>query len=166
MMTSSMETFSALGALLLGIHRSPVNSPHKDQWHGVLIYSLICAWSYGWVNNRYACNLRRHRTHYDVSVMLGVRDGHGLKPTQLFCVSPRRSAQMNYTYTMATAIKKEFNDTPRQMATSNSREVSHIWPMIGYKLDTSSVIKFRNQNTHHRVHSRRLNMYFVSWQCQ
>ena len=27
-----------------GIHRSPVNSPHKDQWRGPLIFSLICAW--------------------------------------------------------------------------------------------------------------------------
>ena len=25
-----------------GIHRSPVNSPHKGQWHGALIFSLIC----------------------------------------------------------------------------------------------------------------------------
>ena len=35
-----------------GIHRSPVNSPHKGQWHGALIFSLICAWTNGWVNNR------------------------------------------------------------------------------------------------------------------
>ena len=27
-----------------GIHRSPVNSPHKGQWRGVLMFSLICAW--------------------------------------------------------------------------------------------------------------------------
>ena len=26
-----------------GIHRSPVNSPHKDQWRGALMFSLICA---------------------------------------------------------------------------------------------------------------------------
>ena len=25
-----------------GIHRSPVNSPHKGQWHGALIFTLIC----------------------------------------------------------------------------------------------------------------------------
>ena len=28
-----------------GIHRSPVNSPHKGQWHGALMFSLICALS-------------------------------------------------------------------------------------------------------------------------
>ena len=37
-----------------GIHRSPVNSPHKGQWHGAYMFSLICAWINGWVNNREA----------------------------------------------------------------------------------------------------------------
>ena len=52
-----------------GIHRSPVNSPHKGQWRGVLMFSLICAWTNDWVNNHEAGDLRRHRTHYDVTVM-------------------------------------------------------------------------------------------------
>ena len=33
------------------IHRSPVNSPHKDQWRGALMFTLICVWINGWVNN-------------------------------------------------------------------------------------------------------------------
>ena len=37
-----------------GIHWSPVNSPHKGQWRGTLMLSLICAWIDGWVNNREA----------------------------------------------------------------------------------------------------------------
>ena len=37
-----------------GIHRSPVNSPHKGQWRGALMFSLICAWINTWVNNREA----------------------------------------------------------------------------------------------------------------
>ena len=52
-----------------GIHRSPVNSPHKGQWRGTLIFSLICIWINGWVNNREAGDLRRYRAHSDVSVM-------------------------------------------------------------------------------------------------
>ena len=52
-----------------GIHRSPVNSPHKGQWRGALMYSLICAWIADWVNNREAGDLRRHRAHYGVTVM-------------------------------------------------------------------------------------------------
>ena len=49
-----------------GIHRWPVNSPHKGQWRGALMFSLICAWINGWVNNGEAGDLRRHRPHYDV----------------------------------------------------------------------------------------------------
>ena len=52
-----------------GIHRSPVNSPHKGQWRGALIFTLICARINGWVNNREAGDLRRYRAHYDVIVM-------------------------------------------------------------------------------------------------
>ena len=52
-----------------GIHRSPVNSPHKGQWRGALMLSLICVWINGWVNNREAGDLRRYRAHYDVTVM-------------------------------------------------------------------------------------------------
>ena len=62
-----METFSALLALLEG--NSPVNSPHKGQWHGALIFSLICAGITGWVNNRKAGDLRRHRAHHHVTVL-------------------------------------------------------------------------------------------------
>ena len=58
-----------------GIHRSlvnspwPVNSSHKGHWHGAMVLSLICAWINRWVNNREARDLRRHRAHYDVTVM-------------------------------------------------------------------------------------------------
>ena len=53
-----------------GNHRSPVNSPHKGQWRGALMFSLICVWINDWVNDCKAGDLRRHRDHYDVIVML------------------------------------------------------------------------------------------------
>ena len=53
-----------------GIHRWPVNSPHKCQWRGALMVSLIWAWANGWVNNRDVGDLRLHRAHYDVTVMI------------------------------------------------------------------------------------------------
>ena len=52
-----------------GIHRAPVNSPHKGQWRGALMFPLICAWANGWVNSREAGGLRGHRAHYDIPVM-------------------------------------------------------------------------------------------------
>ena len=51
-----------------GIHRSPVNSPHKGQWRGALMFSLICVRN----NNREAGDLRRQRGHYDVIVMVHI----------------------------------------------------------------------------------------------
>ena len=42
-----------------GIHRSPVNSPHKGKWRGALMFSLI-----------WAGDLRRHQAHCDVIVMI------------------------------------------------------------------------------------------------
>ena len=50
-----------------GIHR---NSPHKGKWCWALMFSLVCSWINGWVNNCEAGNLRRYRTHYDVTVMV------------------------------------------------------------------------------------------------
>ena len=63
-------TFSASLALCAGIHRSSVNSPHKGQWRGTLMFSLICLWIKGWVNNHEAGELRRHGAYYDVIVVL------------------------------------------------------------------------------------------------
>ena len=53
-----------------GIHRPPVNSPHKGQWRGPLMFSLICAWINGWVNHGEAGDMIRHRAYNDVTVMV------------------------------------------------------------------------------------------------
>ena len=37
-----------------GIHWSPVNSSHNCRWCGALMFSYICVWINGWVNNREA----------------------------------------------------------------------------------------------------------------
>ena len=52
-----------------GIHRSTVNSPHKGQWRGALMFSLISTWINAWVNNHKSGKLRRHHGHYDVTVI-------------------------------------------------------------------------------------------------
>ena len=49
-----------------GIHWSPVNSPHKGQWHETLMFSLISAWintskqSWGWWFETSSHSLWRH----------------------------------------------------------------------------------------------------------
>ena len=60
------------------IHRSPVNCPHKGQWRGALMFSLIYAWINDWVNNREAGDLRRQHGHYDVIVMPSNSRCHGI----------------------------------------------------------------------------------------
>ena len=52
------------------IHRSPVNFPHKGQWRGALMFSLMYACINDWVNNREAGDLRLQHGHYDVIVMI------------------------------------------------------------------------------------------------
>ena len=47
----------------------PVDYPHKGQWRGALMFSLICTWTKGWANNRGAGDLWRHRAYYGVIVM-------------------------------------------------------------------------------------------------
>ena len=58
---------------LRGIHRSPVNFPHKGQWRQTLMFSLIWAWINHWVNNCEAGDLRPSSLrslwrHCDVSI--------------------------------------------------------------------------------------------------
>ena len=72
MMTSSNWFFPRYWPFVRGIHRSPVNSPHKGQWRGALVFYLICVWINAWVNNREAGeagDLRRHCAYYDVIIM-------------------------------------------------------------------------------------------------
>ena len=64
-----MEKFSAVLALCAGNSPVPVNSAHRGQWRGALMFTLICARINDWVNNREAGDLRRLLDHYDVSVM-------------------------------------------------------------------------------------------------
>ena len=45
---------------------------HKGQQRGALMFSFICAWINGWVNNREAGDLRCHHNHYDVTVMMNM----------------------------------------------------------------------------------------------
>ena len=65
-----METFSTLLALCAG--NSPVTGEFSAQRPvtRVLVFSLIYAWINAWVNNREAGDLRRHSSHYDVTIMI------------------------------------------------------------------------------------------------
>ena len=74
------KLFARYWPFVRGIHRSPVNSLHKGQWRGALMFSIICAWLNGWVNTREAGDLRRHHAHHDVIVMTSVNPHPNLCP--------------------------------------------------------------------------------------
>ena len=61
--------FSHYCPFVRGIRLSLVNSPHKGQWRGALIFSLICTWTNFWINDHDTGDLRRHCAHYDVTLM-------------------------------------------------------------------------------------------------
>ena len=90
-----------------GIDRSPVNSPHKVQWRGSLMFSLICTRINGWVNNREAGDLRHHRAHYDVTVMI-LQDNPRTSAVALGVVTP-----LIYIYRLVHCLVNWyfFNDT-------------------------------------------------------
>ena len=50
MMKIKWKHFPRYWPFVRGIHRSPVNSPHKGQWRGALMFSFICAWMNDWIN--------------------------------------------------------------------------------------------------------------------
>ena len=64
-----MEPFPHYWPFVREIRRPPVNSPHKGQWRGALMFSLICAWTNSWANIGDAGDLRPHCAYYDVTVM-------------------------------------------------------------------------------------------------
>ena len=61
------KPFPRYWPFMRGIHRSPVNSPHKGQWRRALMFTLICIWINGCVNNREAGDLRRYCAHHGVT---------------------------------------------------------------------------------------------------
>ena len=119
-----IETFSALLANCVGIHRSPVNSPHKGQWRRALIFSLICVWINGWVNNREAGDLRRYRAHYDVTVMSN-HQPHDCLLNRLFRRRSKKTSKVRLTGLCEgnSPVNGEF---PTQRA-SNTQNVSIWW---------------------------------------
>ena len=69
MMTSSNgNIFRVTGPLCV----SPVNSPQRGQWHRALIFSLICAWINGSVNNREAGESSAYRSYDDDVIMVAM----------------------------------------------------------------------------------------------
>ena len=69
MMTPSNGNIFRVTGPLCGEFTGPWWIATQGQSRGTLMFSLICAWTNGWVNNIEECDLKRHRAHHDVTVM-------------------------------------------------------------------------------------------------
>ena len=104
-----MEAFSALLAFAWGIHRSPMNSPHKT--------SDAELWCFLWsapekkcrANNQDAGHLRRHRAHYDVTAMTS------LYWTDYIILNVRHDLQAFWTFACRRRIYQWANDIEPQV---------------------------------------------------
>ena len=117
------EAFSVLLALCAGNSRSPVNSPHKGQWRWALLFSLICVWINGWVNNREA---RGHRANDDVIVMDYINWTHhiNVKLLELVVYKP-----------MIQPLATGYPRAPQTLFNSRiAIAVTHEWRLLGHHI--------------------------------
>ena len=87
-MSSNGNIFRVIGHLcreFTGLRCIP--RTQKSQWHGALMFSLICVSINSWVNNREANDLRRCRAHYEVTVM-----------AQIYTLGAETSNRNNYSF--------------------------------------------------------------------
>ena len=93
MMTSSNRNIFRVTGPFCGeftVHR-------RGQWRGALVFSLICAWINGWINNGEAGDLRLHLAHYDVTVMCLKVPNHYLNQQWIIVISMQMIASKAFS---------------------------------------------------------------------
>ena len=80
------------------IHWLPVNSLHKGQWRGALMFSSICAWINGWVNNREAAIRQQaiNRTSVDSDLCCHMASLVHAMACQLYGAKPLPEPMLTY----------------------------------------------------------------------
>ena len=97
--------FPRYWSFVRGIHRWPVNSPHKGQWRGALMFSLIDALnerlskqSWGWWFEKPSRSLWRHCNEENVEVYGGLYEkssAPGTSPCWVNCHSHQLKLSLN-----------------------------------------------------------------------
>ena len=120
-----METFSALLALSGG--NSPVTSefPPQRPVTRSFMFSLICAWINGWVNNREAGEGRHHSAHYDVIVM---GQTHSTRDV-LICIGLRLSS----CWLLVLCCQIEMQKSTHSVASMLVKQPWPVWPNERYQ---------------------------------
>ena len=139
MMTSSNGNIFRITGPLRGEFTGPGEFPAQSQWRRTLVFSLIYAWINGWVNNREAGHLRRHRAHYDVIVMNygKVMDDTEMPPTVSYrCAVP--CSPWLYHWVSLMLVKQAYHGARRRINTTSKWAISIIGchePMKGRTTD-------------------------------
>ena len=133
-----METFSAL--LALCELNPPVTGgfPSKGQWPGAFMFSLICAWINCWANNQDAGDLRYHRAHYDVTVLVqGIPRMHTVRILLYFDMACYRFSSIFFSVTFLALGSDTFHSMP----------VKLVWMIWVTELRSSIVAVYINKKT-------------------
>ena len=121
MMTSSNGNIFGITGSLCG----DLTGHRKGQWRGALMFSFICAWMNGWINNRKASDLWRHRAHYDVTVM---ENASSTQPQQI--TTQRDTHHVNNTMRCRfNAVKFLRNPHKRRPI---ARRDTHVWYGVSF----------------------------------
>ena len=92
------------------------------QWHGALVFSLICVWINGWISKREAGDLRRHRAHYDVIVIYTRILNHWM-------IMPYTPAFLVYTLSRISVLRME-NTRSHRTSPSAAHDKFQMRPLI------------------------------------
>ena len=136
-----METFSVLLAICAG--NSPVTGEFpapRPVTRNFVMFSLIWAWMDGWINNREAGDLRRHCTHYHVTVMI--------KQSSLL------HGQLNWNFNQNTE-KKMFQENAFKNVVCKIDV-----PIYGPVFQHHTNLQFITLSLHHKCESRHVDTFF------
>ena len=110
-----MKNFPRYWSFVRWIHRSPVNSPHKVQWRGALMFSLICS-----------LNKRLSKTN----VRLVTWDAIALIMTSLYGANCRSLSSITQSHNLTVVICNMyclFTNLFTSIPTKNDK-APHHWP--------------------------------------
>ena len=121
--------------------------PSPRQWRGALMFSLICAWTNGWANNRKAVDSRRHRAHYDVIVMLSC--------------NKEQHSHLLVLRNHIKVIKGSINIS--YIAIIVEEKLAPTWSPRGILIKHSDYINFHTLHSYHVDHKIGIHLYTFSF---